>query len=1080
MAQPANEWTIDTVVAGIARLSSAQGVAADGAGNIYIADTGNHLILKVDAAGNMTRVAGIEKNGFSGDGGPAAEARLNAPRGVAVDGAGNLYIADTDNHRIRKVDTEGIITTVAGSGSSRWGGFSGDSGPAAEARLRDPQDVAVDGAGNLYIADTDNHRIRKVDTEGIITTVAGSGRFSRGGFSGDGGLATEALLYRPQDVAVDDAGNLYIADTRNHRIRKVDTAGIMTTVAGSGALGYCGDGGPATGACLWFPRSVAADGSGNLYIADTSNYRIRRVDAAGIVATVAGRGSSGEEGAGDDGPATAAWLSHPQDVAADGAGNLYIAGGNRVRKVNAAGIITTAAGSRTGVTATGDGGRASEAELNEPRGAAVDGAGNLYIADTNNQRIRRVDIAGIITTAAGVEKRSAFEGVPGGYDGDGFRAAEALLYGPQDVAADGAGNLYIADTRNHRIRRVDAAGIITTIAGTGNWGFRGDGGPAARARLRYPRGVALDGAGNLFIADSGNHRIRKITAATGIIATVAGSDDYGYSGDNGPAVEARLRDPTSVAADGAGNIFIADSGNHRMRKVDSEGIITTIAGTGEEGFSGDGGPAVQGRLDRPRGVTVDKAGNLYIADTDNHRIRRVDAAGIVTTIAGTGRSGFHGDGGPAAEARLNSPQGAAVDGAGNLYVADTGNNRIRRLTPPPPPPAPTAGGLLRPGQPGNFFLGPVDSPTLFNGDDSFRLEVPANASRATITLNSVDPAVDMDLHVRFGEDNRALKDGRIVSDHYSRGVSGNEEVVVTRSSNPPLRAGTWFVSLALYGTGVVSEGTVTAELQVEGEPPPSGPPISSSGIVLATGAPVVNRISPNALIAVFGEDFTPEGEQALSPRQDAAGRVAAELAAVCLEIDGKRAPLFAVFPNQINAQAPHDLAPGQARAAVIRGCGAEDEQRGPAATVEVAAVSPAFFNFPVNSHGRNPVVALHGGGPGLAGAPGAIPGVELTPVEPGEVVTLFGTGFGKTEPPLEAGEIPGAAVRLAGEVSFTFGGIAVPPWDILYAGAAPCCAGLYQFTVRVPPTVPDGAAPVTATVQGVATPEGPFLAIRRQ
>ena len=266
-----------------------------------------------------------------------------------------------------------------------------------------------------------------------------------------------------------------------------------------------------------------------------------------------------------------------------------------------------------------------------------------------------------------------------------------------------------------------------------------------------------------------------------------------------------------------------------------------------------------------------------------------------------------------------------------------------------------------------------------------------------------------------------------------------------------------------------------------GPPSENAPSIPADGIVLATETPLVNRISPNALISVFGQGFAPPGTLAPSPALNPAGRVAANLAATCLEIGGKRAPLFYVAPTQINAQVPHDLAPGEAALTVIRGCGTANEQRSAAASATVAAVSPAFFNVLSNLDGRNPLVALHGGGPALVGAPGLLPGAEFTPAEPGEFVTLFGTGFGVTQPPLATGQIPGAAVKLPHDaVAFTFGGIAVPPQDVLYAGVSPCCAGLYQFTVRVPPNLPDSDAPVTATVNGVSTPQGPFLTVRRQ
>ena len=331
--------------------------------------------------------------------------------------------------------------------------------------------------------------------------------------------------------------------------------------------------------------------------------------------------------------------------------------------------ITTFAG--TGVPGfSGDGGPAVQAQLNLPHGVAVDGAGNVYVADTNNHRIRKVDPSGTTATFAGT-------GVPG-FSGDGGPAVQAQLNLPGDVAVDGAGNVYVADPNNHRIRRLDSSGTITTIAGTGVSGFSGDGGPAVQARLNSPHGVAVDGSGNVFIADTNNHRIRRLDSS-GTITTIAGTGVSGFSGDGGAAVQAQLYLPHGVAVDGSGNVFIADTNNHRIRRLDSSGTITTIAGTGVSGFSGDGGAAVQAQLYLPHGVAVDGSGNVFIADTNNHRIRRLDSSGTITTIAGTGVSGFSGDGGAAVQAQLYLPHGVAVDGSGNIYIADTNNHRIFKL-----------------------------------------------------------------------------------------------------------------------------------------------------------------------------------------------------------------------------------------------------------------------------------------------------------------------------------------------------------------------------------------------------------------
>lgn len=338
------------------------------------------------------------------------------------------------------------------------------------------------------------------------------------------------------------------------------------------------------------------------------------------------------------------------------------------------GEIETVAGNGIGAFA-GDGGPATQASLQFPLGHVdVDSHGNLYIPDTFNRRVRLVDAqTGFISTFAGNGSSQP--------TGDGGPATNAGLSEPTGVKVDQGGNVFVVDLA-HALRRVDAVTqIITTVAGGGGSGFSGDGGPATQAQLSSPQGIELDAAGNLFIADQGNDRIRRVDAVTGIITTIAGNGQFGFAGDGGPATQAQLRFPTAVAVDGAGNLFIADLGNNRIRRVDATtGIITTVAGTGQTGFNGDGIPATQARLNSPVGVDVDAAGTIYIADTSNHRIRRVDAdTGIITTIAGSGTEGFGGDGGSATVADLNDPFAVAVDDFGNLWITDTDNHRIRRV-----------------------------------------------------------------------------------------------------------------------------------------------------------------------------------------------------------------------------------------------------------------------------------------------------------------------------------------------------------------------------------------------------------------
>ena len=689
----AGDWrTILPAPAVNVALPSPSSVAVDASGSVYL--TTWHFVVKVDASGLLSIVAGTWTGGYSGDGGPATSAQFDDPEHLAFDARGNLYIADWDNHRVRRVAVDGTITTVAGNGKSD---YSGDGGLAINAGL-DPTAVAPDSNGGLYIADKTNHVIRKVGANGIISTVAGIGS---SGFSGDGGAATTARLNQPSGVAVDAVGNLFIADQRNHVIREVATNGIITTVVGTGSAGLSGDGGLATDAQLDSPESVRLDAAGNLYIADSYSSRVRKVATNHIITTVAGSSWGGYKG--DGGPATSATLSMPADAVMGADGNLYIAddGNNVVRKVAPNGIITTLAGNGA-ESYSGDGGPAIRAQFSEPNGVAVDGSGNLYIADSGNSAIRKLAATGVVTRVVGNA-----QGDPG-CSGDAGPAASAMLELPEGVAFDAAGNLYIADYGCAVVRRVAAAGgTITRVAGTGTSGYSGDGGPATSAQLQWPWSVAVDNAGNLYIADYWDNRVRKV-AMNGIISTLAGTGIAGSSGDGGPAASAQLNRPHGVAVDAAGIVYIADTANYAIRKVALDGTITTVAGKlGSSGSSGDGGPAAQAKLGYPNAVAVDAAGNLYIADTWNYVIRKVAVNGTITTIGGNHTYGYSGDGGPATGAQLNWPQGVAVDAAGRVYVADTDNNAIRLLTPLTTNAvlgiAKTHGGSFAPGQNGATY-----------------------------------------------------------------------------------------------------------------------------------------------------------------------------------------------------------------------------------------------------------------------------------------------------------------------------------------------------------------------------------------
>ncbi len=694
------------------------GVAVDGSGNVYICDSSNHKIRKITAAtGVISTIAGNGTAGFSGDGGPATAAQINTAQNVAVDKDGNVYLSDFNNNRIRKVNAaDGIISTVAGTGQAcaPAGGACGDGGAATAAQLNGPNNVSTDKEGNLIICDAGNFRIRKVTiADGKIATIVGMGVQ---GFSGDSGPALSATVNTPTGAIVDGVGNLYFSDRSNQRVRRVDAAtNLITTIVGSGIAGFNGDGLPPLGSNLSFPTGLALDPVGNLYIGDRDNSRIRRLlfatandvvsptialtqptsentftttdgalnlsgAAADNVAVFQVRWSN-DRGGNGVAAGTTSWavsniplqmgLNNLTLTAWDINGNA--ASARLAVTFNPLQIVTTVAGTGTAGD-TGDGGPAVEARLFDPWSMALDAAGNLYIVDKGNHRIRKVSPVGTISAFAG-------NGMLGS-SGDGGPATAATMNDPQSIAVDATGNVYIADTGNNRIRRIAPNGIITTVAGTGVGGFAGNGGPATQAQLDYPASVALDASGNLYIADANNACVRKVTVSTGVITTVAGDGRVGFGGDGGPATQAQFIFPSSVTLDQSGILYVADTGSSRIRRISPDGIITTFAGTGRDGYSGDGGPANAAQLNVPSFMTTDADGNLYLADWGNHRIRKITISNnLITTIAGNGTQGAGGDGTAPVNAQFTFPNDVALDRAGNIYIADQGNQRVRKILP---------------------------------------------------------------------------------------------------------------------------------------------------------------------------------------------------------------------------------------------------------------------------------------------------------------------------------------------------------------------------------------------------------------
>lgn len=658
----AQHYTIDTIAGGAlpentaalsANLGVIAGIAVDKAGDIYLSLADYCIVVRLDAAGHLTRIAGNGACDSRGDNGPATEAPLSSPAGLAFDSHGNLYIGTSDG--VRKV-SNGIITTL-------FGNLTGST-PFI---IKSPRSIAMDASDNLYFSSEVQGLVGKWSA-GVVTPFAG-GPYGPAG--------PRALSMNPTlALAVDSAGAVYIADTLYHCIRKV-SGGIMTTVAGVPAFaGFpgSGDGGPATSATLNTPVGVAVDADGNLFIADSWGTSIRKV-SGGIITTIAGASTPDAGGgfSGDGGRAATAmfggsWgVNDVMGLAFDSANHLLICDplNSRLRRISG-GVINTIAG---GGVALGDSGPAVQAQLLFPAKATVDAAGSLYIADYGDNRIRQVS-GGLMSTFAGNGDW------PGSFGGDNGLAASANLRRPQAVAFDSSGSAYIADCGNHRIRKVQN-GIISTIAGNGHYEFNGDNILATDAQIGCVRDLGFDAADNLYFIDETSQRVRMIS--NGVITTLAGNGNSGATGCESGLATSLPVNTTALAVQPNGDLYFPSG--VCVEKL-SKGMVTPVAGNGTFGVEGDGGPATAAQLARPAGVAVDSSGALYIADRISPRIRRV-LNGIITTIAGDGSYASGGDGGPATSAQIQEPHGLSVGPDGRVYVTDLSANRIRVLTPPP-------------------------------------------------------------------------------------------------------------------------------------------------------------------------------------------------------------------------------------------------------------------------------------------------------------------------------------------------------------------------------------------------------------
>jgi hypothetical protein len=674
-------------------LTSPEAMVLDSSGNMYIADTANHCVRKVTAStGQLTSIAGLcGTSGSTGNGGAATSARLNGPRAIVLSGT-NIYIADEHNDQVRVFTEGGNINTFAGTGT---GGFSGDGAAATSARLDNPTGLAIDSNGYVFISDRLNQRIRVVHTDGNIYSIAGTGTL------GDLGVGNPATSYRvnnPAHLALDGSNNLYWADRSNHRVRKLVCAtncGTPATwtwtsseIAGTGSSGYSGDGGAASAAKFSSPYSITFDSSNNMYIADTTNGYIRKItagdgvlDSGDTISTVAGTGTSAAKG--DGYPALATNLNIPSGVYFSSGANaaLYIAdtGHSQIRKLSVRGstanVYTVAGNGSNGATNS----TAASAAIVKPQGLAIDTTTSpvsLVIADPGDHRIRRYwPDTGETATIAGTGGA--------GSSGDSGPAVDAKVSAPEGVAVDSSGNIFIADTGNNKIRKIDTSGNMSTYAGTGSaCASACDNATGTSAKFNAPSDVVVDSSGNVYVADTSDFAIRKIaTGGTNAVTTFSGL--IGTSGyTEGTAANARYGSMDGLGIDASNNLYVADTTNNRIRKVDTSGTSTLFAGTTGQNTACAGVATTGITLSSPGDVVV--VGNdVYIASTSQHRVCRVNAGGTSSNYMGQGSGGTGGDDGAPSAATIETPGGLAYSSTYGLFVAHTlTNGRIRRVTAP--------------------------------------------------------------------------------------------------------------------------------------------------------------------------------------------------------------------------------------------------------------------------------------------------------------------------------------------------------------------------------------------------------------
>ncbi len=843
-----------------APLNFPYGIVADSSGNIIFADSGNHRVRRISPSGTITTIAGTGQAGYTGDGGAATAATLVKPQGLALDSSGSLYIADYTANVVRKVLPDGTIITWAGTGAP---GNTGNGGKATSATLFGPYALAADSSGALYIADELNSTVRKVTADGTISAL------------------TSTKFSYPEGLAVDSTGNVYVATYGDNKIYKVTPAGVVSTVAGTGSYGFGGDGNLATAAFLAGPQGLAFDATGNLWICDAYNNRLRRLSTDGKIQTIAGSGSIGLSGFSSE-PLNAA-IYTPVGIALDSKGLVYWTeiGNNRVRVFNPASKqITEIGGFTLPLVATG--GPTAQTLFN-PFSTAVDTAGNLFIADTTNNLVRKITPAGVSSIFAGTGQAN--------FNGEVGVATATNISAPQGVAVDPQGVVYIAESGSGRVRKVDTTGRISTVMGNGT-GLPFSGTFAGNAFLFTPTGVAATGNGTFAMVD----QIFGIAARVDALGTITLIPTSAVN---------FMTYPAGIAVSGA-STYIADTFGNRILK-NTGSTTTVIAGTGAPGYTGDGAAANKATLFLPNGVAVDSKENIYIADTGNNVIRMIDTTGKITTIAGTGKPGFSGDKGPAALATLSTPTGVTVDASGNLLVTDRNNQRVRQLQFVQIPPDFTVGSdfTFKAANRGTSVVVPLTLSSV-------------GGFAGSVTLTVTPPAgVTVDF-----------------SPATARTLAAGQSAPVSATVKLPATMAPDTVTLTFVATaGTVTHNTVVTINVTD------APLVTSSGIVNA-GSYSGGGVAPGEIVAVYGQDLGP-ADLALGSF-DASNVLSSTVGGTQVLFDGVPAPLVYVTAGQLSAIVPYSVAGKTTTQVQIKAAG----KTSTAVAVPVTDAVPGIFNLP--------------------------------------------------------------------------------------------------------------------------------------